>query len=37
MIAYEQVFNRTDPIFDIAQLLDREKTGKVNFVSKPIP
>ena len=33
MIAYRQGFNRTDPNFDIAQLLGRKKTGKVNFVS----
>ena len=36
MIAYGQVFNLTDPTFDIAQLLGRKKTGKVNFVSKQI-
>ena len=37
MIADGQVFNRNDPIFDIAQLLGRKKTTKVNFVSIPIP
>ena len=31
MIAYGQVFKRTEPIFDIGQLLGRKKTAKVDF------
>ena len=36
MIAYRQVFNLTEEIFDIGQLLGLKKTAKVNFASKPI-
>ena len=37
MIAYRQVFNLMEQIFDIGHLLSWKKTAKVNFTSKPIP